>query len=182
MTTAAQLCNSNVNQAWRSGHESGFAYVALLIAISIIGIAAATAVQIGSVLQRRSAEEELLAIGQEYRAALISYANATPAGQSSYPSSLDALLRDPRYPVLKRHLRKIYFDPMTGKQSWGTIPSPDAKGIVGVFSLSTDRPMKIANFEPIFKEFENKESYADWVFTSIEDTKSLQNRPKSSQP
>ena len=61
--------------------DSGFAFLALLISIAIIGVAAAATLQVGSLLQRHAAEEELLAIGSEFRRALICYSSATPAGQ-----------------------------------------------------------------------------------------------------
>jgi len=150
--------------------SSGVAYLALLIAIAIIGITAAASVQIGSIMQRRAAEEELLAIGAEFRSALISYANATPVGLASAPPTFDALLKDPRYPNIRRHLRKLYFDPLTGTQQWGVVMSPDGKGIIGIHSLSTAQPIKIGNFEPLFQSFADKSSYSDWVFMAIQPT------------
>lgn len=145
----------------------GFAYLALLITIAIIGIAAVATFQVGSILQRRLAEEELLDIGTEFRRALLSYANATPVGQSNYPSNLEALLKDPRYPEVRRHLRKLYFDPLTGTQKWGMIMSPDGKGIIGVYSLAPGTPIKVGNFELQYQSFEGKTTYAGWIFTSI---------------
>jgi type II secretory pathway pseudopilin PulG len=145
----------------------GFAFLSLLITIAIIGVTAAATLQLGSILQRRAAEEELLAIGVEFRQALISYANATPVGQSPAPPTLQALLKDPRYPNTQRHLRKLYFDPLTGSQQWGTVMSLDGKGIVGIYSLSTEKPIKIGNFETPFLGFADKTSYADWVFMAV---------------
>ena len=118
-------------------------------------------------MQRRVAEEELLAVGSEFRLALISYSNATPVGQPVAPQSLQDLLKDPRYPNIRRHLRKLYFDPLTGKQQWGTVMSIDGKGIIGIYSLSTATPIKIGNFEMEFQNFEGKTSYADWVFMAV---------------
>ncbi len=144
---------------------AGLAYLSLLIFIAIIGVATAATLQMGSVLQRRAAEEELLIIGNEFRNALISYASATPLGQQTTPHKLADLLKDPRYPNIRRHLRKLYPDPISGKSEWGTILSLDGKGIVGVYSLSTAIPIKIGNFDPTFQNFGGKTSYTDWVFT-----------------
>ena len=157
---------------WRPfiDRSTGFAYLALLITVTIIGVAAVATFQMGSILQRRAAEDELLEIGTEFRRALISYSSATPAGQPNYPPSLDALLKDPRYPNIRRHLRKLYYDPLTGTQRWGLVMSPDGKGVVGVYSLAQGKPIKIGNFEPIYQSFADKTSYADWVFTSIPPT------------
>jgi type II secretory pathway pseudopilin PulG len=144
--------------------ERGFTYIGLLIFVAVIGVAAAATVQVGSILQRRAAEEELLQIGMEFRNALVSYANATPSGQKRAPSSLQDLLKDPRYPNTKRHLRQIYADPLTGKEEWGIVWWPDGSGIAGVYSLSEGRPIKIGRFDAPFQSFEGKTSYQDWRF------------------
>ncbi len=153
---------SRLSRPYRAGH--GFAFLSLLITIAIIGVVAAATLQLGSILQRRAAEEELLSIGAEFRHALMSYSDATPIGQSPAPPTLQALLKDQRYPNTRRHLRKLYFDPLTGRQQWGTLMSIDGKGIVGIYSLSTGKPIKIGEFEPQFMGFANKTSYKDWVF------------------
>lgn len=145
--------------------SGGFTYIGVLILLAIIGIASAATIQVGSILQRRSAEEELLAIGAEFRDALSSYANAAPPGQPRLPPSLQDLLKDPRYPNVRRHLRKLYTDPLTGKDEWGTVLAPDGKGIIGVYSLSTATPIKIGNFEPAFQQFAGKTAYREWQFT-----------------
>jgi type II secretory pathway pseudopilin PulG len=148
----------------RSSSERGFTYIGLLILVAVIGIATVASVQIGSVLQRRASEEELLAIGNEFRSALISYSMATPVGQKRFPVTIDDLLKDPRYPETRRHLRKRYADPLTGKEDWGIVQTPDGTGIVGFYSLSDGKPVKIGNFAPPFQLFEGTTSYHDWKF------------------
>lgn len=143
---------------------NGFTYLGLLIALAIIAIASTATLQLGIIMQRRVAEDELLKIGAEFQNALLQYAKATPAGLNSAPKSLQSLLRDPRYPNTQRYLRKLYIDPLTGKEEWGSIASPDGKGIIGVFSLSEDKPIKIANFDAQFQSLEGKTSYREWVF------------------
>lgn len=144
----------------------GFTYLGLLIFIAVVAIASAATLQMGSILQRRAAEEELLEIGAEYQNALLGYANATSVGQKSRPDSLQDLLKDPRYPNL-RHLRKLYADPITGKEEWGVIKAPDGSGIVGVHSMSNAAPVKVGNFDAVFREFEGKLTYREWVFTVL---------------
>jgi type II secretory pathway pseudopilin PulG len=144
----------------------GFTYLGLLVMVAIIGIAAAATLQLGSLLQRRAVEEELLYVGMQYRNALISYSNATPAGQPRLPRSLEELVKDPRYPGVKRHLRRLYADPVTGKQEWGTIQA-EGGGIAGVYSLSTARPIKVNGFEVPMVEFAGASSYRDWRFTTL---------------
>ena len=146
--------------------QAGYAYLALLILIAIIGVTAAAAIQLGEIYQRRTAEKELLFVGGEFQRALASYAANTPLGQPDQPRTLDDLVRDPRYPNPVHHLRKLYADPMTGKPDWLLLMSPDGQTIVGIRSASKEHPIQIANFPPEFKGFEKKKNYGEWVFIS----------------
>ncbi len=142
---------------------TGFTYIGLLILLAIVSIGATATVQLGAVTQRRSAEDELMYIGRQFRAALASYQNSTPGGMPRQPKELIDLTKDPRQPVLRRHLRQIPIDPITGKAEWGVIRTPD--GFVGaVHSLSDARPIRIANFEADFASFEGSERYSEWEF------------------
>ena len=116
--------------------QAGFSYIALLITLALIGVATAATMQMGVLLQQRVAEEELMAIGIEFHRALISYAGTAQPGQARAPRTMEDLLKDPRAPNIRRHLRKIYIDPMTGKDEWGIIPSPDGRGIVACIVLN----------------------------------------------
>jgi type II secretory pathway pseudopilin PulG len=144
--------------------QSGFTYLGVLITVAMISLIATATLQVGSIAQRRVAEEELLAIGTEFRAALLSYAESTPAGHLRSPKSLEDLLKDKRFSQTRRHLRKIYVDPLTGKAEWGLVMAPDGSGIIGIYSLSEDKPIKIGNFEPLYQSFSDKPSYRYWVF------------------
>lgn len=152
----------------RGGRNDGFTYLGLLILIAIIGITSAASLQVGTIMGRRAAEEALLDIGAAFREAFTSYAAATPAGQATLPQSLQDLLKDERQPVPRRHLRKLYADPITGREEWGTITAPSAggAGIVGVYSLSEAVPIKVGNFDAPFQDFQGKTSYRDWQFTA----------------
>lgn len=143
--------------------EQGFSYLALLIFLAILSVAASATIQAGSFAQRRAAEQELLAIGSEYRQALISYAKLTPAGQLPYPQSLDDLLRDPRVPGVVRHLRQVYPDPLTGKSEWGLLRGPEDR-IIGIHSLSEAAPIKIGEFPAEYAAFATAASYRAWIF------------------
>lgn len=143
--------------------QQGFTYLGLIILVAIIGMVGAAGLKVGSLLQRAQAEEELLEIGAEFSRALKSYADATPRGHPPFPATLEELLRDPRVPGVRRHLRKIYVDPMTGKAQWGLVKIGDT-GVLGVYSLSTVKPLKLANFDSRFSGFDNKEKISDWKF------------------
>jgi type II secretory pathway pseudopilin PulG len=150
----------------RRGAQGGYTYLALLILLAIISITAAASAELGAIYQRRMAEKELLAVGAEFQRALQSYSSATPIGQPTQPRTLEELLRDPRYPNVVRHLRKIYEDPMTGKADWVPVMSPDGQTIVGIHSASHAHPIQISHFAAAFQGFANKKSYTDWVFVA----------------
>ena len=147
--------------------HSGFAYVLLLLAIALIGLAASAALSIGATVARRDAEQQLLAIGAEFQQALRSYAGVPVGAMASVagrgPRSLEDLLRDPRVPGVRRHLRQLYADPLTGKSEWGLVR--DGQGFVwGVYSLAEGTPIKRSEFTPQWMRFEEAASYREWVF------------------
>lgn len=142
----------------------GFTYLGLIILLAVLGLVGAAGLKMGTLLQRAAAEEELLEIGAQFSEALRSYAAATPPGQPQQPPSLQDLLKDPRYPNPRRHLRKIFVDPVTGKAEWGVLYVGDKVGVLGVYSLSSARPLKVANFDIRFTGMENRERISDWKF------------------
>ena len=147
--------------------QQGLAYLSLLIFIAILGLTASALVQVTSLMNRRSAEDALLTIGSEYANALNSYSQNSPAGADDEPLSLQELLRDTRNPgAVKRHLRQIFPDPITGSPNWGLVTDPDTKRIQGVFSESETKPVKVGNFSEAFKGFDNKLYLREWVFTA----------------
>lgn len=164
----------------RTINEAGFSYIGLLIFIAVLGVISAASLQAGSLLQRRAAEEELLAVGTEFRNALVSFANATVPGQNRLPRTLDDLLKDPRYPNPRRHLRKIYTDPISGSSEWGLIPSVDGRGIIGIHSLSDQAPIKITGFDAAYQGFSTAATYRDWRF--IGNAGDAPIRPNNNQP
>ncbi len=132
----------------------------MFIAIAGIGLSAAGMAWHYKVKNEK--EQQLMFVGGEYKRALLSYYNASPSGIKQYPVNLSDLLKDNRFPGLKRHLRKIYPDPMTGKTEWGLNKSQGR--IVGIYSLSKDKPFKVAGFDQEYEAFNGAKSYQDWVF------------------
>jgi type II secretory pathway pseudopilin PulG len=143
--------------------ERGFTYIGVLVLVALVGIGLTAAGQVWHTALKREKERELLFIGQEFRLALYRYAKHTPGKEKRAPLSLEELLRDPRHPGIQRYLRKIYVDPMTGSTEWGLVKGP-AGEIHGVHSLSTDEPLKKANFALPDRSFEGAKQYSDWVF------------------
>ncbi|HUL65786.1 MAG TPA: type II secretion system protein [Burkholderiaceae bacterium] len=149
--------------ASRSPICNGFTYVGLLILVAILAVAATATIQLGAVAQRRDAERELLYIGRQFQLALRSYRDASPVGTPPFPTELDQLLRDPRFPSVRRHLRSVPVDPMTGRASWGLARSAE-RWITGVHSLSDAPPIKVGNFDAEFGSFAGKKKVSEWLF------------------
>lgn len=143
--------------------QRGFTYLALLIAVAVIGIGLVAASEVWSQSRQREKEQELLFIGEQFRRAIGLYYERTPGGVKRYPEKLQDLLEDSRYLVKQRYLRKIFVDPMTGKQDWGVVVAPGG-GIMGVFSQSGERPIKSANFSEENKKFKGAQRYSQWRF------------------
>jgi type II secretory pathway pseudopilin PulG len=139
--------------------EAGFTYLALMILVATLALATSATLTLGSIAQRREAEQRLLEVGAAYRQAIASYLNSSPAAAAATPPALADLLKDPRYPGVRRHLRQLYPDPITGKAEWGLVPAPGG-GIMGIHSLSDARAIKIAEFEAENQLFEGKERYS----------------------
>jgi len=112
---------------------------------------------------QRSKEEELLAIGREMKRAIGSYYESSPGSLKTYPKELTDLLEDKRYLGMRRHLRKLYIDPMTNQTNWGIVPAPDG-GIMGVYSTSTKQPINKNNFAVSEEEFRQAPTYQEWRF------------------
>ena len=150
----------------QAGRHRGYTYLVMLFAVATAGAMLASVSVVWHLEARRAKERELLLVGEEIRRAIGLYYERTPGAIKRYPEKLEDLLKDDRYLTLQRYLRRLYRDPLTGKPQWGLVAAPD-KGIQGVYSLSTDRPVKQQGFPPAFSRFEGAASYADWKFVYI---------------
>ncbi len=145
--------------------QRGVVLLVLLIALTLLGIGLMNAVDVSTLSRQREREQELLFVGEQYRQAIRRYYNAAPGAQRGYPTSLELLLEDDRYPIPVRHLRRAYPDPITGKAEWGLLKAGDR--ILGVYSLSENAPLKQAGFTRAHEAFKDATSYKDWVFAYI---------------
>jgi type II secretory pathway pseudopilin PulG len=142
----------------------GFTYLGVLFLVALMGLGLSGVLQLWSVANQRAHERELLWVGDQYARALQSYYVQSP-GPRQYPQRLDDLLEDRRFPMPRRHLRKLYADPVTRSTDWGLIKSPDGR-IAGVHSQSTAEPWKKAEFPLRWKDFADRGSYAEWRFVA----------------
>ncbi len=143
--------------------KKGFTYIWMLFAVALAGIVLAGAGQVWRTESWRDKEKELMFVGDQFRQAIGSYYESSPGIPKRYPDSLEKLLADDRFPIVKRHLRKIFPDPMTGTAKWGLVRQPGI-GITGVYSLSTQKPIKRTNFSERYESFASAMSYKDWKF------------------
>ncbi|PTN12166.1 hypothetical protein [Nitrosomonas aestuarii] len=105
--------------------EKGIIYLWALFAVTVAGVVMAGTGQLWQTKIQREKEMELLFIGDQFRKAIMSYHSNQLTGIRQYPESLDQLLEDKRGPVIQRHLRKIYIDPMTMTDEWGLVEEDD---------------------------------------------------------
>jgi type II secretory pathway pseudopilin PulG len=157
---------------------AGFTYLTALFMIAIMSAGLALLGQMWETASRREREAELLYVGNQYRLAIQRY---YLSGPQQYPRTLQDLLKDPRSPAPRRHLRQVYPDPITGSAEWAIVKGPDG-GIMGVYSPSEEAPLKITNFRLRDRDFENAKRYADWKFLFVPTALGQQQRPGASVP
>lgn len=135
------------------GRASGFTYLAVLFATAILTAGAGLSIEAWHTTARREREAELMHVGAQYRRAIMLYYESSPDGRPRYPRELKDLLKDERYPSTRRHLRKLFPDPITGAE-WVLMKAPDG-GVMGIHSPSRDAPLRITT---------PGATYADWKF------------------
>jgi type II secretory pathway pseudopilin PulG len=143
----------------------GFTYIGLMIMVAISGIALAGVGIVWHQDVQREREKELLFIGNAYRQAIRSYYESSPGGVKQYPRKLEYLMLDSRFPNIKRHIRKLYNDPLMQDAEWGLVI--DQQKIKGVFSKSILKPVKRKDFPAQYGDFNGAKEYNDWKFIYI---------------
>lgn len=144
----------------------GFGVLWALLCVALMGIYLMQAGQMWSTLAQRAKEDELLRRGDAIRRAIESYVKADTSG--TYPKSFEELISDPRVSFARRHLRAAYDDPVTNGP-WQVIRGP-AGEMYGVYSASTDAPLKRDEFPDQYASFALQTSYAEWKFTFFPST------------
>lgn len=143
-------------------YNLGFTYIGLLIFIAISGIALAGVGIVWHQDAQREREKELLFIGEEFRNAIGSYYETSPTSTKQYPQRIEQLLLDDRFPSIKRHIRKLYKDPFTQSKSWGL--EIEQGHIIGIYSLSEQKPIKKFGFPQQYESFSQAAKYRQWKF------------------
>lgn len=143
------------------GNIAGFTYLTTLIFLAMMAASATVVSAFWHTVQQREKEQELLFVGDEIRRAIMQYNAAAPG----FPRRLDDLLKDPRFPGVRRYLRRIYPDPITGRAEWGLLKST-GEVIIGVHSLSEAEPLKKKGFAAVDRGFEGRKKYSEWIFAA----------------
>jgi type II secretory pathway pseudopilin PulG len=145
--------------------QSGFTYIGILMLMVLMSISMAGVGLVWHIQLQREKERQLLLIGNTIRKAIGSYYANSPSDTGKYPPTLEALLLDERKIVPKRHIRKIYKDPIGQQQEWVLIMQN--KGVVGIHSQSTLKPFRISGFPEAYEAFSKAKSYQDWKFVYV---------------
>jgi hypothetical protein len=152
-----------VNRRPSITRQRGVTYLWALLMVLFITLGLGKLLENVAMTNKRTREADLLYTGNLYRDAIRQYSQSTPAGAKPYPERLDNLLRDPRYPVIRRYLRRLYPDPITG-EAFIPIPAPGG-GVMGVRSASLLKPAKRAGFRTDQTAFATAPSYRQWEFS-----------------
>jgi type II secretory pathway pseudopilin PulG len=143
------------------GRQGGFTYLGVLFLLVLLGLGLAGTGEAWSVASRRAREKELLWVGNQYARAIRSYYMQSP-GTRQFPSQLEDLLEDRRFPEPRRHLRQLYADPISHDR-FDVVLAEDGR-IGGVRSHSDETPMKQDNFPVKYRDFKGSTHYSDWLF------------------
>jgi type II secretory pathway pseudopilin PulG len=144
-------------------NDRGFTYLMALMIIMIMGIMLGMVGETWKTIMQREREEELLFRGTQIMDAIERWNKG--ANHVKTPlRELKDLVQDPRTLTTTRYLRRLYNDPMTGKD-WNVITDPNL-GITGVASTSQGKPLKVGGFPAGLEFLEKKEKYSDWLFVT----------------
>jgi type II secretory pathway pseudopilin PulG len=162
----------------RASGEEGFLMAALLVGMAVTAIWMSTMLPTWRQQAQRQREDDLIFRGEQYARAIALYATKN---NGALPTNIDDLVR-------QRYLRKKWKDPITGKDfmvlgagsvtqpgqggggegrggsGQGGTPAPQqgagigAAGIRGVYSESTDTPIRVYANAP------NAQQYSQWLF------------------
>lgn len=157
--------------------QSGLILIGVLVLLALASMTALNAGQRWADTRQRDAEAELLFIGEQYRAAIESYWREAPNTVHQMPTRLEDLVSDNRFPFPKRHLRKLYRDPLNPENA--LVEVRDGPFLIGVRSDDNRTPFRQAGFDGPNRSFNGATSYAAWTFSYVPPA-TVQRRDKAS--
>ncbi|MFQ6332710.1 type II secretion system protein [Methylophilus sp. 3sh_L] len=144
----------------------GFILIGMFMLIMLSGLILSEAATRWQTQVLREREQELIKVGLAYRDAIGRYYNQTPGVVKTFPPTLEALYNDERFPTPRRHLRKLYLDPITQAEGWGVLTAPSG-GIMGVYSLSYKEAYKTKGYRGALQYLNDKRTYGEWYFVYV---------------
>jgi hypothetical protein len=150
-------------EAVSADRQRGFTYFALLLALSLFTSGSLVFAALWSEGARRERELEWLRIGDTYAKAIAAHYESSPGTSKNYPATLENLLQDLRFAGVRRHLRRLYPDPLAPEQAWAVVRGQDG-GIVGVYSTASGRPRIQSNLPSTAVVVSPMRSYSDVRF------------------
>lgn len=149
--------------------QRGAALLVVLVMVIIVGLVAGIAGTSWQTIMQRAREAELFWRGDQYRQAIQSYYEHGAGGSKNragqYPNKLEDLLKDPRSLAKKKHIRRLFVDPMTG-DDWELIKDKGGR-ITGVHSSSSLEPFQQDGFPAEYEAFAGAASYTAWEFNYL---------------
>jgi type II secretory pathway pseudopilin PulG len=145
------------------GKSQGFTLLAVLAAMFFLALGTQKVMTVVSQQAQRDREAELLHIGAAFARAIGDYYESSPGSVKRWPSSLNDLTDDVRFVGLRRHIRQVYYDPITRNQDWGVVTTSDG-GIRGVYSRSEAAPIRSGGVELLGLSLAAAGRYSDWQF------------------
>ncbi|OEZ54890.1 type II secretion system protein [Duganella sp. HH105] len=145
--------------------QQGFSYVVVMFLVAVLSIVTVRALENTLTAERRDKEAQLLLVGQAYADAIGAYYNGGNGTQKKWPQTPKDLLEYVQLNRTFRPLRKLYRDPITGSKVWGYVYN--GTDLVGVYSLSTLKPLKRDQFPANQASFKDAASYQNWKFVYV---------------
>ena len=130
----------------------GVTYLWVLFAVALVAVSLASVADLWVSTAHRQKREQLAWVGAQFRDAIGSYYESGPGGSKSYPRTLEDLLDDRRFAVTRRHLRRIYYDPFSGRRDWELVFCTSG----GVCGVRTKLTSEAKVFEFISNEHTSK--------------------------
>jgi type II secretory pathway pseudopilin PulG len=141
----------------------GYTFVSVLVLLAVCMIGLSIAGPNWAEAARRGREHELLRIGRLYALALAEYQATSPGALKAYPSALDELVDDHRFVGVRRHLRRLYPDPLAPDRAWGLVRDAQER-IIGVYSQSDAAPVAQGALDLGGVRLPAARHYSDWHF------------------
>jgi type II secretory pathway pseudopilin PulG len=145
------------------GTQRGFTLLAVMAAMFLLALGTQKVLFVLSQQAQREREAELLQVGAAFAQAIGAYYESSPGTVKRWPANLNDLVDDKRFVGMRRHLRRVYMDPITRSEEWGLVRASDG-GIEGVYSLSDASPIRSGALTLGDLRLPAASRYTDWQF------------------